>query len=174
MKRIPLYRGRGRKRHVCAYTQVDDQDYSWLSTYEWHLLVSKSKNTVKQYAAFTDHSGAKPVTIRMHRLILDLTGRENEGDHADGDGLNNQRHNLRQANHSENQANKKMFGTVSRYTGLRKRGSRWKTYIVIKSKPTYLGSFPGTPEGEVLAAKAYDEAAKRVHGKFAKLNFPQS
>jgi len=38
-------------------------------------------------------------------------------------------------------------------------------------KREFLGYFPYTLEGEIAAAKAYDTAAKRIHGEFANLNF---
>lgn len=37
-----------------------------------------------------------------------------------------------------------------------------------KSVPHWVGGY----DTEVAAAKAYDEAALRLHGDFAKLNFP--
>ena len=43
--------------------------------------------------------------------------------------------------------------------------------IRINGKKKFIGSFPPTKEGEIAAAKAYDEAAKKHYGDFANLNF---
>jgi hypothetical protein len=48
-----------------------------------------------------------------------------------------------------------------------KRRKKWFAYIKKDGKEFNLGGF----DDEVEAAKAYDEAAKRLHGEFAQLNF---
>lgn len=48
---------------------------------------------------------------------------------------------------------------------------RYKSRISFNGKEIIIGSFPFTPEGEILAAKARDEMSKKLYGSFAVLNF---
>jgi len=51
----------------------------------------------------------------------------------------------------------------------KKNINRWYALIQVRKQPIYLGSYLTIEE----AARAYDEAAKRLHGEYAKLNFPE-
>jgi len=108
----------------------------------------------------------------MHKELLGYK----EGfeiDHRDGDGLNNCRKNLRHATKSQNQGNAKMRSdNTSGYKGVsfepQTRGKKWKAYIQHEGKRFTLGRH-ATAE---CAAMAYDAAAIRLFGEFAKINFP--
>lgn len=147
---------------------VDDEDYDWLIKHSWH--VHDSRPSVR-YAM----SWIKGKIIRMHRLILLHYGQLEDGltvDHIDGNGLNNQKANLRTCTQAENTRNRK--GPFKNgYRGIHKSGSKknpWRAQIKVNYKPICLGNF-STKED---AARAYDAAARKHHGEFASLNFPLS
>lgn len=106
----------------------------------------------------------------MHRDIIGKRGCL-DVDHVDGNGLNNQRANLRFATRSQNAMNRSIV-TRNR-TGLKGVSYRpelkvrkWQVRITIGRKTISVGYFGNTRD----AAKAYDIAAKRLFGKYAKTN----
>lgn len=158
MKKIPLTQGK--------FAIVDDKDYEMLSQHKWYA--HKGGRTYYAYGHTRD--GTKLHTVIMHRAIL----RPRQGlqiDHCDGNGLNNQRDNLRPCTQSQNQHNRKAQGGSSKYKGvyLQKPPNKWQSRITVDGKMIYLGLF--TDEAD--AARAYDAKAKAFFGEFACLNFPE-
>ncbi len=138
------------------YAQVDDSDFEFLNKFRWHYAKSNQTAYAESYI--------DGKTIRMHTLVLPLTG-EFEVDHKDENGLNNQRDNLRAANRSQNTAHgKKRKGTSSKYKGVsfHKHTGKWRARVGTK----YLGVF----DSEIAAARAYNKVALETYGEFAKLN----
>jgi HNH endonuclease len=96
-----------------------------------------------------------------------------EIDHANGDGLDNRRANLRPATHGQNQQNSRKARTygglppTSRYKGVSRFSARWKAEIRSPLGYFYLGLF----DKEEDAARAYDAKAEQIYGAFARLNF---
>jgi hypothetical protein len=94
-------------------------------------------------------------------------------DHKNGAGLDNRSENLRKATHSQNTHNsRKIKNTSSQFRGVsfaKKRGL-WETQITVERKKIFLGRF----KNEIDAALAYDAAAKKYCGEFARLNFPDN
>ena len=112
----------------------------------------------------------------MHNEVAKLAGfSECEVvDHIDGNGMNNIRENLRPSSFSQNQGNrKKTPGTSSRFKGVtwvkHKYRQCWKATIKAYGESYFLGEF----FNEEDAARAYDEAAIKIFGEFAVLNFPR-
>lgn len=165
MRRIPLTKGK--------FALVDDEDYNRIVKYKW--LAKKGGNA---YYAFRwacvkgPDFKIKRRYIGMHQLILNLPISEiREVDHMDGNGLNNQKSNLRDCSRSENMCNRsKLSNNTSGYKGVRwkKENNKWNSYIRKDNKVIHLGYFFCI----IKAAKAYDIAAIKYHGEFARLNFP--
>jgi hypothetical protein len=90
-------------------------------------------------------------------------------DHRDGNGLNNQRCNLRPATKKQNGGNQKLSITnTSAYKGVywHKRDKGWRAQAKVHGKTIYLGAFVD----KIEAARAYDEAALKYHKEFALTN----
>jgi hypothetical protein len=161
MKQIQLTQGK--------FALVDDNDFDWLNQWKWCAAF----NGGLWRAIRTKYDNNIKTTVFMHREIMGLCGDGGqEVDHRNRNGLDNRRDNLRVCNHSENVCNRKVQKHTSIYKGVYWNTSRkgWQALIRSNLKSHYLGVF----NSEVLAAKAYDEAAQKYHGEFAALNFPIS
>jgi hypothetical protein len=149
--------------------RIDDADLDLVREYRWKLEQRGSK----QYAVHYPDAHDPTNKLRMHRLILDAPA-DAVVDHIDGDGLNNQRANLRVCTQQENNRNRrKVEGCTSRFKGVSHAKGRkkcWRAQIRDGSKMTCIGYF----SDEVEAARAYDEAARSLHAEFGWLNFPDA
>lgn len=181
MKLIKL----GGKRSIgkYEYTMIDDEDYDFLSQFGW--FTTKHHNGGCYVAGRV--YGKKVI---LHRFIMKAE-RGQMLDHIDRNPMNNQKSNLRFCTPSQNAINRTPWrrGT-SKYMGVYKCVNKdsWKkldgniTYyesyrwrMEIKTPNGRISKkFPFTSEGEMQAAKYYDELAKIHHGEFAALNFPES
>jgi hypothetical protein len=151
------------------FTIVDPADYYWLNSFHW----SPRRNSNCIYAVrFINELGKKTKIVSLHREILKPPPRLLV-DHRNRLPLDNRRANLRIATHSQNQFNKAKTSlkTSSQFVGLylEKYSGLWATKISHNGKSIWLGRF----KSETDAARAYDRAAIKYHGEFARLNFPR-
>lgn len=147
---------------------VDDSDYRWLCQYKWHPLKNKYTWYAVTHAKTTN---GKDTKIYMHRLICGLPLGQ-DVDHINSDGLDNRRENLRAATRSQNNANqRRQKRSTRRFRGVywAKHANRWTARIGHDGGYSHLGYY----FSEETAAKAYDEAALRYFGEYARLNFPE-
>ena len=152
--------------YLCA---IDTKDYPLVKPYHWHVTKSKRSRTFYAATNVLKPDGSR-TNVMMHRLLLPEA---KEIDHANFNGLDNRRENLRPATRSQQNAHmRKREGTSSKFIGVCWREDRHKftANISINKKCIHLGLF----DSEIEAAKRYDEAAKKHHGEFAVLNFPAS
>lgn len=84
---------------------VDDEDFEFLNKIKWNAVW----NGKKWYAQFHPKNG---VVLWLHRYVLNYTG-PLQVDHVDGNGINNQKENLRLATNSQNQMNRPASKTAS-------------------------------------------------------------
>lgn len=142
---------------------VDEIDADLLSDYNW----------CDNGAGYACGTNGKYIRQLLHRVIAERAGFDLSVhiDHEDGEPLNCRRNNLRTATQSQNIANSKLKTTnKSGYKGVSwdKLRSKWRAQITVNYKSMYLGLFDDKED----AARAYDEAALKHFGEFARLNFP--
>ena len=106
-----------------------------------------------------------------HRIVFWLSTGEDPKyiDHKDGNPKNNSIENLRACTQSQNNANTGINKVnTSGYKGVtwNKSCGKWHAQIKDHKKRVYLGVYDDIKE----AAKAYDDAAIRIYGEFAKTN----
>jgi hypothetical protein len=146
---------------------VDDEDYADLSAFKWR---TRQQPSGIWYARRTlrDAESGRCMEL-MHRRILNAA----DGlyvDHANGDGLDNRRANLRLATNSQNQANRHRLSlNTSGYRGVCWNSGcrKWQAGIKKMGRSYHLGLYD-TPQVEALA---YDRAAREMFGQYARLNF---
>lgn len=161
---IPLTRG--------FVTTIDQQDAD-LGAVLWLAL---GKGGYIRAARWVRDGGGRTLEY-MHRTILarklDRPLRPGEEvDHIDGNPLNNRRANLRPATSAQNKRNSRVYANnASGYKGVfwDKWGRRWRAQIRENGHIRHIGYF----YSRIDAAHAYDDAARRLYGPYAALNFPR-
>jgi hypothetical protein len=161
MKKIKLTQGK--------VALVDDEDYDWLNQWKWFAKRDEHRFYVETHDK-NDHSKH----LRMHRVITNCPSNM-VVDHIDGNGLNNQKDNLRICTNRQNCKNRRINkNNKSGYCGvdldknLYDKGYKnyWRVRIRVKDRESYIGHF----NTKKKAALAYNEAAKKYFGDFARLN----
>jgi hypothetical protein len=142
---------------------VDDEDYALLNQWKWCANYAHNK----VYASRKE--GKK--SIYMHKSIMN-TPAGMEVDHKDGNGINNQKYNLRNCTHAQNLSNLGMRkNNTSGYKGVTwvARRKRFMAQIAVRGKHIGLGYY----KNPIDAAKAYDEAAIENFGEYANINIKE-
>lgn len=140
-----------------AVIQIDDEVTHAVASHRWHLC--------REGYAVSGSVG------KLHRWLT----RANTGqivDHIDGNKNNCRLANLRIVtveqsvqNRHASQYSSSIFKGVSRLPD-----GRWRAAIVANGETHALGHYSNS----VNAAIAYDQAARKTHGEFARLNFPEA
>jgi len=155
MKKIPLTQG--------EFALVDDDDYAELSKWKWFCMKNKLHPQLKYAARNFYPKGGKGVGvhIKMHRFILKAP-RGLWVDHKDGNGLNNQKDNIRLIEKKQNNHNRKLAkNNKSGYKGVSWNKNYKKWVARIGSERRVLGVFDDPKE----AASVYNRAAIKRYGK---------
>jgi hypothetical protein len=156
---IPLSRGQ--------FAKVSPHRFDELNAVKWYA--ESDLTTRSCYARRKVNLGnGKQVGFLMHRVILGLeAGDPRQGEHVNCDTLDNRDENLRIANGTQNQGNKRLqkINTCG-FKGVTwdKRTRKWMSQIKRGGKSITLGYFREARE----AHERYCEAARDYFGEFAR------
>lgn len=161
MKEITLTRGK--------IALIDDEMFDRISYFKWYTWVNPKVDENLFYAVTKMKIGNTWQMIRMHHVIIGFPETGFVVDHKNLNGLDNRMENLRMCTHVQNHMNTKI-GTnkTSNYKGVFKveKSNICFSYIQVNGSRFHLGSF----RSEVDAAIAYNNAAIKYFGEYARLN----
>lgn len=157
VKRIPLTRGKE--------VIIDESDFHLVAPFHWCLY----RDRKRFYARSTKRRNGKQIHMLMHRLIMGAK-KGQKIDHRDLNGLNNRRYNIRFATQSQNAMNTVGVPNKTGFKGVRfDKRCRLHPFVArikLNGVEHSLGYFATAIE----AAHAYNDAAIKKFGEFARLN----
>lgn len=158
MKTIPLTKG--------LFAIVDDDDFDRVSRFKWYASRTRGANYAVRNKPMVN--GGKRGPLYLHRMILFLeTEKHPFVDHINRNTLDNRKCNLRTCNNSQNLGNQAMRNSTG-FKGvfLDKQKNHYFASITCNYKISFLGIFKNPAD----AASAYDKAAEKLFGEFARTN----
>jgi hypothetical protein len=163
MKEIQIG-GHRKNSTLVLFAVVDDEDCECLNKYKWSVLTSSVNK--KRYACRQSKLNGKPITLLMHRELMNPDSKKIYVDHIDGNTMNNRRSNLRFCTNQENQFNKqRSSNNTSGYKGVYFTQNKWVAKIT-KDGKHYYERFDSKEE----AKNAYNKKSIYLFGEFALLN----
>lgn len=180
MKEIPLSVRSRRKNYGLFTACVDDVDAQWIEQHDWSADVrTKDGNQIVYAYRWIRNGFGRSAQKRKRYMHVDVATLASiaipDGfviDHRNSNGLDNTRRNLRASTLTQNTHNaRKQIRNNSGFKGVswHKQSGSWRARIKVNNKEVALGLF-ATVEA---AALAYDAAAVKYRGDFARLNFPE-
>lgn len=146
MREIELTKGKVAK--------VSDEDFELLSQRLWQYGTG--------YAIGTTGKDPNRKREMMHRVIMNAP-KGMEVDHIDGDGLNNQRSNLRIVTRAENlRGRHRAWGKI-----------KYKGVTQVRGEKEYLAVIRVRCSSPEEAARMFDKLYRAAYGDSPSLNFPQ-
>jgi len=160
-KEVPLG---GQYSYLTA--KVSPEDFDRVMDYRWRGVCTSISGEVRVLG----YIPSEKRTVRMPRFIMGVLDKNMDVliDHKNFDTLDNTRGNLRVCTKSQNAANSVSRGGASVHKGVywNKQRKRWYSKITHDYRQIFLGYF----DDEIDAAQAYDKAALKHFGEFARLN----
>jgi hypothetical protein len=151
IKFIPLTKGR--------VAIVDASDYPRLSVFNWHVTLSGGDGLI--YARRCENGRY----VYMHRDILECTSPDI--DHANGNGLDNRRINIRPSTRSQNNANwQRGKRAASGYRGVHYNRGSWEVSIQVRKTRIRKTGF----RDKFAAARFYNQLSREHFGEFGYQN----
>jgi hypothetical protein len=159
-KQIPLTRG--------MFAIVDDEDFERVNQFKWHA--GKQGNiwyAIRTVRKPNKRLGIKGAGESLHRRIRNFP--ESLTDHINGNGLDCRKSNMRDCTSVQNARNSRGHSdSISKYKGVSFWSGKWRAQIFHSGTKHHIGH--GFKNAKT-AARAYDEAAKKYFGEFARTNF---
>jgi hypothetical protein len=146
MKQLPLTQGK--------VSLVDDDVYEWAKDFKWFAYKSGRGFYAARQASRKEFTKRK--LIHLHHCVIGFPLNKMQVDHKDGNGLNNQRTNLRIVTQRVNGQNL-ISHRAGKLVGVSLiRGKYWRATIHVNGEGIHLGYFPTEQE----AHEAYMKAAQ--------------
>lgn len=149
------------KKHGSFLVLLDDEDFERVNSIKWYVNVNRN-NEVYNRSCKTIHN-------YLSRFILNCLDKSFDIDHKNLNKLDNRKCNLRIATRSKNCMNKALqSNSTSGYKGVSfdRKVNKYRSYIKLNGKLLHTGFFVNP----IDAAIAYNKAAIKHFGEFAKIN----
>ncbi len=155
--------------HKNGTVVLDEEDHNKIIKDDLYIVVNKSTKAHNRvvYQVLLQNKGPHKdrKRIRLHRYILGITDKSSFVDHVNNNELDNRKSNMRVCNRAQNRMNARKF--TGQYKGVHKSKKSFVAILRVNKKTIRCGYFKYITQ----AAMAYDNAARRYFGEFAKPNF---
>ncbi len=134
---------------------IDEDDFDRVNQYTW---------TVRSSDCLIS-STINGKSVQLSRFIMEVTDSKLQVDHKNHDRRDNRKQNLRICTPAQNLYNTRPYNKLG-IKGVYERAGKYRVYITINGKKTYLGK----TDTKRNAASIYNSAASLFYGEFAYLN----